>query len=160
MVFNSGAFLPNGAYASNVLGQPNFLSNVPNNGGVSASSLNGPLHPTFDGASGDLFVGDLLNNRVLRYRVGVPETILGGRVIGVDGRGIRGAALTLTDLAGNSRIVFSNPFGHYRFHGVVLGTSYTVSVVAKRYQFIEPKRVILVEHDVIDLNFYTTGSIK
>ena len=52
--------------AARVYGQPSFTSSTANNGGVSAGSLNGPVGLAFDG-SGNLYVADLLNNRVLMF---------------------------------------------------------------------------------------------
>jgi sugar lactone lactonase YvrE len=49
-----------------VLGQPDFLSGVCNNGGLSASSLCYPLGLAVDG-TGTLFVSDGNNNRLLAY---------------------------------------------------------------------------------------------
>ena len=46
-----------------VLGQPNLSSNIPNNGGISASSLQEPTHAFTDGTR--LYVADSTNNRVL-----------------------------------------------------------------------------------------------
>ena len=57
----------NGMAASLVLGQLNFTANTSNEGGaVSAKSLNLPYAPTFDG-SGNLWVADTQNNRVLGF---------------------------------------------------------------------------------------------
>ena len=56
----------NGAAATIVLGQPNLSSNTANNGGVSAASLSGPRGLVFD-SSGNLWVTDGVNNRVLMY---------------------------------------------------------------------------------------------
>jgi sugar lactone lactonase YvrE len=60
----------NGMAASLELGQPAgataFTSSTPNNGGVSASSIDFPYQPAFDG-EGNLWVPDINNNRVLEY---------------------------------------------------------------------------------------------
>jgi len=52
--------------ASRVFGQPNFTSNTPNNGGVSASSLAWPGGIAVDGG-GRLWVAEQAGNRVLEY---------------------------------------------------------------------------------------------
>ncbi len=52
--------------ASLVLGQPDFVSNIANNGGISATSLYDPLGMAFD-ISGNLWVADQTNNRILEY---------------------------------------------------------------------------------------------
>ena len=62
----SAAALTNGKAADLVIGQPDFFSTTCNNGGVSASSLCGPVAVAVDG-SGNLYVADNSNNRVLEY---------------------------------------------------------------------------------------------
>jgi sugar lactone lactonase YvrE len=67
---NRVLFYPFGStIATQVYGQPGFTTNYANNGGVSASSLNNPIYPTLD-SSGNLYVADTLNNRVLFYPFG------------------------------------------------------------------------------------------
>ena len=55
--------------ADRVYGQPTFTASVANNGGISATSLNGPTGVALDG-SGGLYVADSRNNRVLHYPAG------------------------------------------------------------------------------------------
>jgi sugar lactone lactonase YvrE len=68
------------AVATRVFGQPDFTSNTPNNGGISASSLGtdsgGPAGIVID-SSGRLWVADEANNRVLEYD-GVAPSPVGG----------------------------------------------------------------------------------
>ncbi len=52
--------------ATRVYGQPGFTTNTGNNGGVSATSLSYPAGVALDG-SGNLFVADDSNNRVLMF---------------------------------------------------------------------------------------------
>jgi sugar lactone lactonase YvrE len=49
-----------------VFGQPNFFTSAPNNGGVNANSLNQPEAVAVD-STGNLYVADTANNRVLEY---------------------------------------------------------------------------------------------
>ncbi|MBI2404937.1 hypothetical protein HYV22_02015, partial [Candidatus Gottesmanbacteria bacterium] len=53
----------NGVSADVVLGQPDFISNTANNGGISARTFSGATGIAFDGTH--LVVADLVNNRVL-----------------------------------------------------------------------------------------------
>ncbi len=55
--------------ATGVYGQPDFASNTVNNGGVSATSLWQPIGVVLD-SSGNAYVADQLNNRVLYYPAG------------------------------------------------------------------------------------------
>jgi sugar lactone lactonase YvrE len=49
-----------------VIGQPDFNSNTANNGGISASSFDGPIGVAVS-AAGDLYVADYRNSRVLEF---------------------------------------------------------------------------------------------
>jgi sugar lactone lactonase YvrE len=68
---NRVLFYPAGSTtATRVYGQNgSFTSNAANNGGVSANSLNGPQSVALD-SSGNLYVADTLNSRVLFYPAG------------------------------------------------------------------------------------------
>ncbi len=53
--------------ASLVIGQSDFVSSQCNNGGVSATSLCAPYGLAVDPTTGDLYVSDWSNNRILQY---------------------------------------------------------------------------------------------
>ncbi|MCE9598142.1 MAG: NHL repeat-containing protein [Spirochaetia bacterium] len=55
--------------ATIVYGQPNMTASTPNNGGISASTLGTPFGGAFD-SSGNLYVGDTMNHRVLYFPAG------------------------------------------------------------------------------------------
>jgi len=76
---------------------------------------------------------------------------VGGRVLTADGRGIRNAAITLTDADGNSRTARTGAFGYYRFDDVPAGESYVLSVRSKQGQFAD--RVITAIDDLADVDF-------
>lgn len=57
----------NNPVAQVVFGQPNLTSNAVNNGGLSASSMNAPIDVAVDPATGDLWVSDYQNHRLLRF---------------------------------------------------------------------------------------------
>ncbi len=67
--------------ADTVFGQPNFISNTPNNGGVSAISLAGPSRMTID-ALGNVYIGDAANNRVLEYHTPLTTDTMADVVLG------------------------------------------------------------------------------
>lgn len=127
-----------GAAADMVIGQPNFTSAIPNNGGLSASCLFLPQGICVDEAA-NLWVVDAFNNRVLKFNnpqtdatpfeadlvIGQPDFInnapnLGGGFIGVDVATadslvfparvlVRGQSVWVAD-AGNSRVLhYTNP---------------------------------------------------
>ncbi|MBF0451183.1 MAG: hypothetical protein HQK75_10805, partial [Candidatus Magnetomorum sp.] len=67
LIYNDILNKPNGSAADNVLGQPDFVSNTANNGGLSAKSLNAPFWMFFDKKNNQLWVAEYYNHRVLRY---------------------------------------------------------------------------------------------
>ncbi len=80
-VLRYDAPLTTDAVADGVYGQPDFASNLLNNGGVSASSLYAPAGVTVDRA-GSLYVADYLNHRVLRYDEPLTTDAIADVVIG------------------------------------------------------------------------------
>lgn len=142
--------LASGASADLVIGQPDFVSAIPNNGGLSSTSLFLPQGLSAD-EHGNLWVADAFNNRVLRFNnpltdaspfsadlvIGQPDFIhadpnLGGGFTGVDvataqsilfpGRVIsRNGHIWVAD-AGNSRILhYTNPTTNLPSADLVLG---------------------------------------
>ncbi len=63
---------PLDAVADGVIGQPNYVSKAPNNGGISATSLNHPTGLKMDAGS-RLFVADSHNHRVLTFDLTATE---------------------------------------------------------------------------------------
>lgn len=76
-----------------------------------------------------------------------------GRVVRANGNGIPNVFVTITDLAGQSRTVSTNPFGYYKFEDVISDSTYTVSVRSKRYNFATSSRTVTVQGDVTDVDF-------
>ena len=85
------------------------------------------------------------------------QASISGRVTGLEGRGIAGAKVILTDSSGNSRSVVTNSFGMYSFEEVAVGETYVVTVAHKRYQFQNPTQVLSVSENISGLNFVSTG---
>ncbi len=109
--------LVNGGLADLVIGQPNFNSNGCNTGGLSAASLCVPDGVAVD-ASGNLYVTDNTNNRVLEYTspfagcgsfpcVGAPAN----RVFGQAGHGISSFTAGACNNGGITRTASVCPFG-------------------------------------------------
>lgn len=146
----SHAGFANGAPADFVLGQPNFGSNAPNAGGVSASSLFLPQGLCVD-AAGNLWVADAFNNRVLRFNnpltdatpaaadlvIGQPDFTHNAENLGQGGSGpdvalpdslqfpgrvlVRGPHVWVAD-SGNSRVLhYTAPTANKPFADQVLG---------------------------------------
>jgi sugar lactone lactonase YvrE len=64
MIFNNAISKPNGANADAVLGQSSFTVF---NGGVSANQLDDPRGIAINSATGELYLADTFNSRVLRF---------------------------------------------------------------------------------------------
>jgi hypothetical protein len=78
---------------------------------------------------------------------------VGGRVTTATGRGIFGAQVSLTDSSGETRRVYTNSFGFYRFENVQAGETYVLGVRGKRYQFAASPTVLFVSDEMNDLKF-------
>ena len=59
--------LQNGQVAARVYGQPSFTTSTSNNGGVSATSMNVPVSVCVDPVSGNMYVADSVNMRILEF---------------------------------------------------------------------------------------------
>ncbi len=81
--------------ADHVIGQPNFSSAVPNNGGLGAASLYFPRQMATD-VLGNLYVTDTNNQRVLEYDLPVGSGVAGLSAISPDTLAAGGPAFTLT----------------------------------------------------------------
>ena len=80
-----GSFPCVGGPANLVFGQGgSFTSNIPNNPGLNASSLDDPVGVALDG-SGNLYVADLSNSRVLEYDSPLTTDTIADRVYGQGG---------------------------------------------------------------------------
>jgi sugar lactone lactonase YvrE len=91
----NAASFTNGETADKVFGQPDFLSNTPNNGGVSPSSLSAPRGVAVDDQS-NLYVADTGNNRILVYRDPNTQDNVADFVIGQTSFSANGAAIPPT----------------------------------------------------------------
>ncbi len=78
---------------------------------------------------------------------------VGGRVLTAGGLSVSGAQLRLTDDSGNVRIAMTGPFGYYNFDGVSVGQNYTVSISAKRFNFIPSSVIRMVNENISDVDF-------
>jgi hypothetical protein len=77
---------------------------------------------------------------------------LSGKVLTSSGHGIYNARVTLTNATGGVIYAQTNPFGYYRFVDLSPGTTFTINVIHKRYQFNSPQTVT-VDYNRVDFNF-------
>jgi hypothetical protein len=78
---------------------------------------------------------------------------VGGRVTTVEGNGIRGIVVSLTDANGMVRTTITNETGYYRFQEVEAGATYVIRVNAKRYSFKQAAQVMSINDEATEVNF-------
>lgn len=85
----------------------------------------------------------------------VPSTAanveVSGRVLNEAGQGIRGAIVSMTDQAGETRTSVTGSFGYYQFAEVRTGGTYIVGVTSRRYTFAP--QILQVFDTVTDFDF-------
>ncbi len=85
---------------------------------------------------------------------GVP---ISGRILTSDGRGIRNVSVSLTNLTtGEVKIALSSSFGYYLFTDIEAGSSYILTLSAKRYQFPSSPRLFTLFDAIADIDFVAT----
>ena len=80
--------------------------------------------------------------------------LVSGRVLDPNGRALTGAAVKLTDMAGNARTATTNSFGHFGFTDVEVGKAYTLQVTRKGFTF-DP--VVFSLTDALSVDIRATG---
>lgn len=76
---------------------------------------------------------------------------VGGRVVDANGRGVHNTVVSMTDVQGQARYAVTNPFGYYRFTGVMTNATYTFEVRSKRYSYAP--MVVAVTESIANLDF-------
>ena len=76
-----------------------------------------------------------------------------GKVLTLNGNGIRNVIVTLTDSAGSVRTTVTGSFGFYRFTDIEVGQIYVLKVKAKKYSFANPVRVLVVNDELTGIDF-------
>lgn len=85
------------------------------------------------------------------------EVSLSGRVISLNGQGIRGAAITIQGGGLESpRIVTTNTFGHYCLEGLAAGQTYIITVRASKHTFAESTRVVNLYDNLAGVDFVSS----
>lgn len=74
-----------------------------------------------------------------------------GRVLTPEGRGLRNAQVTITDVNGAIRTATTGSFGFYRFEEVEAGSTVVIGVMSRRYRFAS--RVINVVDTLNEVDF-------
>ncbi len=77
-------------------------------------------------------------------------TTVSGRLFNANGKGVANALLTATNQNAERVYTLSNPFGYYRFRGLLTGRNYVINIASKRVQFAPLS--ISVNEDLTDIN--------
>ena len=78
---------------------------------------------------------------------------VGGRILTVNGNGIRNVIVTLTDTNGNTLTTRTGTFGYFRFNEIEVGETYLISVSAKQFTFNPASQILTVNEELTDLTF-------
>ncbi|MBC7797143.1 MAG: carboxypeptidase regulatory-like domain-containing protein [Pyrinomonadaceae bacterium] len=78
---------------------------------------------------------------------------ISGRILTATGRGIPNARIFIAYLNGETRAATSNSFGNYKFNDVTVGQTYIVSVNHKRFRFVQPTQIMLVQEESDNVDF-------
>ena len=80
--------------------------------------------------------------------------LLGGRILAVDGGGIRNVIVSLTNASGGeTRFARSSSFGYYRFEEVPVGETYILTVRSKRFIFLPDTRIVTLLDELTEVDF-------
>jgi minor extracellular serine protease Vpr len=79
-----------------------------------------------------------------------PEVQISGQVLTPDGRGLRGATVSITDEQGVKRSALTSSAGFYSFDDVQNGSTVVISVVSKRFRFLQRNLEVSGERSDID----------
>lgn len=78
---------------------------------------------------------------------------VGGRVMTADGRGIRGAQVTVTFPNGETRYTLTGQSGKFNFADIEVGDTYIFTVASKRFRFSNPSQILTILDERDDVNF-------
>lgn len=133
-----------------------------NQSGTNAYPYNPPLSADTGLHAPDAPSGDYANVSHVEFCYNFAPTsagaTVGGKVTTAKGRGLSRAVVSMTDLAGNSRIALTNTFGYYRFSDVDAGSTYTVKVLTKNRSLSFNTQVVTVFEDMSEVNFAATSN--
>jgi hypothetical protein len=81
------------------------------------------------------------------------DAAISGRVTDAYGRAISSAAISVQDITGVPKFVYTNTFGYYSVKGLEVGQTYILSVTARRFTFANPTMLINLGDNVEGANF-------
>jgi len=81
------------------------------------------------------------------------DATISGRVTDAYGRAISSAVITVQDIAGVSKVAYTNTFGYYSVKGLEVGQTYAVGVSARRYTFANSTMLVNLSDNFDGANF-------
>lgn len=81
------------------------------------------------------------------------DATISGRVTDGFGRAISQAAITVQDITGTPKVVYTNTFGYYSVKDLDVGQTYVVSVAARRHKFATSSIVVNLGDNIEGANF-------
>lgn len=81
----------------------------------------------------------------------VTQATVSGRVLSIDGSGLRNARVSLNDQHGTTVSVLTNAFGYFTFQNVPTGLIYIATASAKTHTFTQ--QLVTVNNTIAGLNF-------
>ncbi|HQU85703.1 MAG TPA: choice-of-anchor Q domain-containing protein [Pyrinomonadaceae bacterium] len=88
-----------------------------------------------------------------RQAVTSANVTIGGAARTAKGIGISNAVVTLVEANGNLRQTRTNSFGNYSFDNVATGSSVSITIISKRFNFENPTRIVNVSENIGNLDF-------
>jgi len=82
---------------------------------------------------------------------------IGGRVTTFGGQGIQNVRVALMRSNGEIQTTLTGSFGNYRFSNIPVGETYVLTVSSRRFVFVNPNRIIVVNDELNDLDFVAEG---
>lgn len=105
----------------------------------------------FSGGTGTIQLDNIQINSLVTTAA---DAVIGGRILSMNGRGIRNVRIMLTGGSLSEPIyATSTSFGYYRFPVVPVGETYVLQVFSKNYIFNSSSMVINLTEDLTEANF-------
>ena len=113
---------------------------------ANAAATTVPAKPKID-AKGRAYATGRRKNAIARVWIkrGSGKVTVNGKVLTSDGRGLRNAAVSITDSQGSVRTTTTSSFGLFSFENVLTGGTYTVRVLSRLFRYT-PQTIQVVDN--------------
>ncbi len=129
------------------------LRTIGNNPAINAAGASG-VTVDFDGQTRPFNGAPDIGADEVQTATTAAEALISGRVVTLDGRGIRNVRIVVSGGSLPSpRSLVTNAFGYFSIDGLRAGEVYLVSVSGKRFVFDTPARIVSLGEDAFDIDF-------